>query len=331
MKLWQKLIAVAIIVTMIVISATLIYAQYFSRRRLLVSTTTSLWETDLLKEVERVFESKHAVDLQFTPAGTGIAIEQGQNGDVDAVLVHSPSQEATFMQQGYGVSRKIIAYNFFTLIGPANDPAKISGQNVTQALKGIVDYGRNQTGKVWVSRGDNSGTHNKEQSLWKLAGFNYTLVSAESWYASKGGGMGETLLMAQEFSAYTLSDIGTYLKFHEKDQRISLQTYAQEKYELLNVYSCIAVNQTRHGHVNLDDAMIFVEFLLSEEGQQLIEKFGEIDYGASGRLFHAAAHYVSANSSEQIAEWIRKYAFIGSPPSECPPEYRDTRYATLYT
>jgi tungstate transport system substrate-binding protein len=322
----------AIVITALIISGTLAYTQFFSRRRLLISTTTSLWESDLLKEVERAFEAKYPIDLQFIPAGTGIAIEQARNGDVDGILVHSPSQELTFLQQGYGSCRKIIAYNFFTIIGPSDDLAHISQQNVTEALKRIAEYGRTQTGKkVWVSRGDNSGTHNKEQSLWKLAGFNYTLVSAESWYASRGGGMGETLFIAEEYSAYTLSDIGTYLKYYEKDQRITLTSFMQEKYELLNVYSAMAVNRTRHRHVNFNDTITFIKFLISDEGQQLIENFGQKDYDSSGRLFHAAVHYLATNSTEQIAQWIRKYAFIGSPcPSECPPQYRDKLSLELY-
>jgi len=331
LKLWQKMFTAAIIITALIISGTLIYVQYFSRRRLLVSTTTSLWESDLLKEVETAFEAKYPMDLQFTAAGTGIAIEQGRNGDVDCVLVHAPSQEINFLQQGFGSCRKIIAYNFFTMIGPSNDPAQINGQNATEALKRIVEYGRDQTGRVWVSRGDNSGTHTKEQSLWKSAGFNYTLVSAESWYASRGGGMGETLMMTEEFSAYTLSDIGTYLKYHEKDQLITLDSFMEEKYELLNVYSVMAVNQTHHKHVNFNDTITFIKFLISDEGQQLIENYGKTDYGASGRLFHAAVQFVTANSTEQIAQWIKKYAFFGNPPTECPPEYRDTVCPELYT
>jgi tungstate transport system substrate-binding protein len=331
LKLWQKMLIAAVIATALIISGTLVYTQFFSRRRLLVSTTTSLWESDLLKKVEAVFEAKYPIDLQFIAAGSGVAIEQGRNGDVDCVLVHAPSMEITFLQQGFGTSRKIIAYNFFTIVGPSNDPALVNGQNVTEALKRIAEYGKNQTGKVWISRADNSGTHTKEQSLWKLAGFNYTLISAEQWYANAPGGMGETLLKAEQFSAYTLSDIGTYLKFHEKDQRITLNSFMAEKYELLNVYSVMAVNRTRHKHVNSNDTITFIKFLISNEGQQLIEKFGEEDYGTSGRLFRAAVSYVTTNSTEQIAQWIRKYAFLGDPPTECPPEYRDTEYPELYT
>jgi tungstate transport system substrate-binding protein len=335
MKVWQKMMLIAVIITVLIIAGTFVYLEYFGRRRLLVSSTTSLDDTGLLRAIETAFEAKYPIDIQFTAVGTGVAIEQGRNGDVDAVLVHSPSQETTFLQQGFGASRKIIAYNFFTIVGPQNDPAKISGLNATDALKKIAAYGRNTTrpsGYVWVSRGDNSGTHTKEQSLWKAAGFNYATVSNEtSWYASGGGKMGETLLKAEQFSAYTLSDIGTYLAFYEKEQTITLVQFMDERYELLNVYSVIAVNQTRQHHVNINDSIAFIRFLISDEGQQLIEDFGKNDYGQSGRLFHKAVQLIKENPPSQMAQWIIKYAFIGNPLNECPTQYRDPHYPDLYS
>ncbi|HVP41096.1 MAG TPA: substrate-binding domain-containing protein [Candidatus Krumholzibacteriaceae bacterium] len=340
MKSWQKMMIIAIVVTALIISGTLAYFQFSSRRRLLISTTTSLWDTGLLTQVEKAFEAKYPIDLQFTAVGTGVAIEQGRNGDVDGVLVHAPSQEYTFLQQGYGVDRKIIAYNFFTIVGPQDDPAKISGLNVTETLKAIAAYGRNQTAhpqqaKVWVSRGDGSGTHTKEQSLWKLAKFNYTQISVESWYATPGGAMGETLLKAEEFSAYTLSDIGTYLTYHDKNHLITLSSFLggmeNQNYDLLNVYSVMAVNQTRQHHVNFNDTILFIKFLISDEGQQIIENYGQTDFGSSGLLFRATVHLIAQNSSEQIAQWIRKYAFLGNPASECPSQYRDLHHPELYS
>lgn len=329
--MWEKLFVTAAAVTVLIISGTLVYLTYFAKRRLIVSTTTSLYETGLLNEVERTFESEYPIDLQFIAAGTGVAIEQARNGDVDAVLVHSPSQELTFLQQGFGVSRKIIAYSFFTIVGPEADPANITGLNSAEALKKIADYGMTQTDKVWVSRGDNSGTHTKEQNLWKAANFSYTVVANMSWYASAGAGMGETLLKANEFSAYTLSDIGTYLKYYEKEHLVTLKSFIGEKYELLNVYSVIAVNQTRHKHVNSEDAVTFTKFLVSDECQQLIEDFGKTDYGASGRLFHKAVQLIAQSSTEQIMQWIREYAMKPFGGSECQDEYRDPRHPELYS
>ncbi|MGC8895687.1 MAG: substrate-binding domain-containing protein, partial [Candidatus Bathyarchaeia archaeon] len=141
MHLWQKLIIVAILATIVVIASTLVYFNYFAKRRLFISTTTSLYDTGLLDIIEKDYESTHNIDLQIIAAGTGIAIQHAKNGDADVILVHSPSMEKTFLEEGYGVNRKIIAYNFFTIVGPKNDPARISGENATEALKSIAAYG----------------------------------------------------------------------------------------------------------------------------------------------------------------------------------------------
>lgn len=318
MKTWLKLILAAFVATIIIIAGTLIYFQYFTRKRLLISTTTSLYDTGLLDQIEKAYEAKYFIDLNFISVGTGIAIQHAQNGEVDLTLVHSPSLEKDFLTQGYGVCRKIIAYNFFTIVGPEIDPAGITGSNATAALKKIAEYGRNQTGKIWISRGDGSGTHTKEQSLWKSAGFNYTLVSAESWYASGGGIMSETLRKAEQFSAYTLSDTGTYLKYY-KDNIITLKDFITEEKILLNVYSVIAVNQTRHPQAKFDEAINFIKYLISDEGQQLIENYGKNDYGQS--LFLGTVQLLKQNSTSQIVQWIKNYAFINN--AECPPQYID--------
>ncbi|MEM2112508.1 MAG: substrate-binding domain-containing protein [Candidatus Bathyarchaeia archaeon] len=327
METWKKMIVAASFVTMLLIAGTIIYFQYFAMRRLMISTTTSLDDTGLLDVIEKAYESKHPlVDVQFIPVGTGIAIEHAQKGDVDLTLVHSPSMEKTFLEQGYGVCRKIIAYNFFTIVGPAEDPAEINGlNNVTEALMRIAQYGRNHAGKIWISRGDNSGTHSKEQILWKTAGFNYTIISTEAWYASPGGKMGETLNKAEELSLYTLSDTGTYMKY-SKDGLIHLTAFKTENKALLNVYSAIAVNQALHKQANFGDAINFIRFLVSEEGQQLIENYGKDEYGQS--LFHAAVQPLKQNPPSEIVQWIESYAFFDD--SECPPEYRDTRALDLY-
>lgn len=310
------MVIAALIITLITISGTAVYSQYFAKRRLMISTTTSLYETGLLDEIKKEFEAKHGIILNFIPVGTGIAIQQAKNGDVDLTLVHSPALEKSFLEQGYGVCRKIIAYNFFVIVGPEEDPAGIEGLNITVALKRIVEYAKTRNVKVWVSRGDNSGTHQKEQSLWKLAGYNYTEISEKSWYASAGSGMGQTLFMANEFRAYTLSDIGTYLKY-SKEKRIALKALITEAKELINVYSVIAVNPTRHPIVNFNDTMTFIRFLISEEGQKLIENYGINEFGQS--LFHGAVKILKEDSTSQIAAWIRDYAFFNG--SECPPEY----------
>ncbi len=330
MQTWQKLIAVAALATIIVLAGTLVYFNYFSKRRLFISTTTSLYDTDLLKAIESDYEATHNVDLNILAVGTGIAIQHAQNGDADIVLVHAPSVEKTFLEGGYGVNRKIIAYNFFTIVGPADDPAQITGKNATEALFNILSYGQNMpdqsgTTQIWVSRGDNSGTNSKEKELWKAAGYNYTEISKQPWFAVTGQGMGPTLTVADQKNAYTLADIGTYLKFHA-DGSIEITALITEEKSLLNVYSVMAVNketvqanQTIHQQINFNDAMDFIQYLVSPATQQLITNFGKNTYGQS--LFYEAVQPLKDNAPQPIVGWIKDYAFFGG--SECPPQYRN--------
>jgi tungstate transport system substrate-binding protein len=337
MQAWQKLLIVATLATIIVIAGTLVYFNYFSKRRLFISTTTSLYDTKLLEAIETDYEATHNVDLNIVAVGTGIAIQQAQNGDADIVLVHAPSVEKTFLDGGYGVNRKIIAYNFFTIVGPADDPAQISGKTATEALNNIVAYGQNmadQSGQtqIWVSRGDNSGTNSKEKSLWSAAGYDYAELLEEVWFASTGQGMGATLTVTDQKKAYTLADIGTYLKFHA-DGSIEIVALITEEQALLNVYSVMAVNKDTvsanlsiHDQINFNDAMDFIEYLISPATQQLIDDYGVDTYGQS--LFHKAVQPLKDNAPQPLVSWIQDYAFFDG--SECPPQYRNG-YADLYT
>jgi tungstate transport system substrate-binding protein len=337
MKTWQKLIIVATLATIVIIAGTLVYFNYFSKRRLFISTTTSLYDTGLLDAIELDYESTHNVDLQITAVGTGVAIQQAESGDADIVLVHAPPTELTFLEGGYGVNRKVIAYNFFTIVGPADDPAQISGKTANDAMSSLFTYGQNladQSGQtqIWVSRGDNSGTNSKEKSLWTAAGYNYTELSTEPWFAVTGQGMGATLTVANQKNAYTLSDIGTYLKF-STDGTIDLEALILEEQSLLNVYSVMAVNtatvqanQTIHEQINFNDAMNFIEYLISTPTQQLINDFGKDTYGQP--LFYEAVQPLKDNSPQPIVSWIQDYAFFDG--SECPPQYR-SGYPELYS
>jgi tungstate transport system substrate-binding protein len=331
MKTWTKALIIAVAVTALVIGGSHAYFQSIIRTRLMVSTTTSLYETGLLNVTKQAFEAKYPMELAFLAVGTGQAIQQAQGGNVDALLVHSPSNETQFLQGGDGVCRKIIAYNFFTIVGPASDPAHINGSSATAALQKIVDYGRNHSSsRIWVSRGDGSGTHTKEKSLWAKSDFSYTQISTESWYASAAQSMAITLNMANEFGAYTLSDTGTYLKL-SKDGTVSLIAFITETKDLLNVYSVMAVNQTKHPSVNFTNAITFIKYLVSDEGQQLIDNYGKDVYGQS--LFHGTVQLLKQNSTLPVVQWIRDYAFIkeGNESYECPPQYRDGRYPDLYS
>jgi len=335
MQIWQKLLITATLATTIVIAGTFTYFNYFAKRRLIIATTTSLYDTGLLDQIERNYEATHPVDINIISLGTGATIQVAENGDADIVLVHSPSLELNFLEQGWGVNRKIVAYNFFTIVGPENDPAGIKGKTANDALKAIVAYGESlddQSGvtKIWVSRGDNSGTHTKEKNLWTAAGYNFNETSKEPWYASVDSGMGGTLNVASQKNAYTLSDIGTFLKFSKEGSISSVALLTEEK-SLLNVYSVMAVNQTPpHTNttyqINYADSMDFIKYLVSAETQQFITEFGKADYDQS--LFIGAVQPLKDNAPQPVVQWIKDTAFFDG--AECPPQYRN-EYPELYT
>jgi len=317
-------ITALILVAVVSVAGTVYYVGGGPKKKLVVSTTTSLYDTELLDTIEDQFEAKYSIDLYFISVGTGLAIKHAERGDADMILVHAPSKELSFLEGGYGVCRKIIAYNFFAIVGPEADPANIKDLSPTQALSNIVETGRNEDAK-WVSRGDDSGTHTKEKGLWTTAGFNWTTLRNEEWYVEAGAGMGKTLQVSDNLDAYTLADMGTYLKYY-KDGIISLETLVTEGEELLNVYSAIAGNQTRHSGINFDGAITFIKFLISEEGQEIIANFGKDVYGQS--LFYPAVDLLKHNTDTTMVQWIKNYAFFNG--YECPPEYQDD-HPELYT
>ncbi len=306
------------------VAGTTYYLQTTTKERLIISTTTSLYETGLLDAIEARFEAENSIDLNFISVGTGIAITHAERGDADLILVHAPTQELEFLTDGIGVNRKIVAYNFFTIVGPETDPAEIMELSPIEALQKIMEKGRD--GKaLWISRGDNSGTHSKEKALWNMSGFNWETLSTESsWYINAGSGMGATLKIAEEMSAYTLADMGTYLQYYYEGL-ISLKVLVSQGKELLNVYSAIAVNPALHPDVNFKGAMTFIRFLTSEEGQQIFEQYGKDTFGQS--LFHPAVKLLKENADLEIAKWIREFAFFDG--YECPPEHR-LDYEDLY-
>lgn len=317
----DRKVALGIIIATLVLAAAL--AHYFwpsltvMKDRLVVATTTSLYDTGLLDVIEDSFEEKYFIDIYFISVGTGLAIEHARRGDADLILVHDPSREFSFLEDGYGVCRKIIAYNFFTVIGPADDPAGIEGLPPTQALTKIVEAGRKGICK-WVSRGDESGTHAKEKWLWRETGFHWRTLKKEAWYMEAGTGMGKTLQIANEKSAYTLSDLGTYLKYY-KEGLISLKALVARGRELLNVYSVIAVNPSLYPEANFKDAITFIKFLISDEGQKVIGGYGREVYGES--LFQPAAKLLKEKGDQVLVQWIIETSFFDG--MECPPEYRD--------
>jgi tungstate transport system substrate-binding protein len=321
--IWLTTIILAIIVS---VAGASYYFEVFSttQEKLIVSTTTSLFDTGLLDTIEDEFEAKHPIDLYFISVGTGLAIAHAQRGDADMILVHAPSKEMTFLEEGYGTCRKIIAYNFFAIVGPKADPANIKDLPPTQALSKIAETGKAQ-GATWVSRGDDSGTHSKEKALWTAADFDWNLIREEEWYIEAGVGMGKTLQVADNLDAYTLADMGSYLKYR-KDGIISLETLVTQGEELLNVYSAIVGNQTRQSHINFKGAITFIKFLISEEGQETIVNFGKDMYEQS--LFYPAVNLLKQDTDPTLFQWIKNYAFIDG--YECPPEYW-ANHPELYT
>ncbi len=283
---------------------------------LVISTTTSLYDTGVLDEIEEAFEAEHSIDLYFISVGTGLAITHAMRGDADMILVHAPSKELSFLEEGYGVNRKIIAYNFFAIVGPDEDPAGIADTSPKDALNTLVEKGR-AGGAIWVSRGDDSGTHTKEKVLWSAAGLDASNLRDEGWYREAGAGMGKTLQIAEELDAYTLSDMGTYLKYRT-DGLISLEVCVGEGDELINVYSAIAVDPESNDDANFDDANTFIEFLISDEGQSIFDAYGVDVYGRA--LFNPAVQLLKTNNDETTASWIAQAAFFDG--SECPIEYR---------
>ncbi len=317
---WGIVLIVAAIASVASIGGTTLYLQTTAKQKLVVATTTSLFDTGLLDEVETSFEAKHNIDVYFISVGTGIAITFAQRGDADMILVHSPSDELAFLEDGYGVNRKIIAHNFFEIIGPPTDPAGIKDNSPTEALAKIVVAGRNLE-TYWISRGDNSGTHSKEKALWKESGFNWTEIREETdWFIETNSGMGNTLKSANHLHAYTLSDIGTFLAYSKADPNLipNLTALVAQGEQLINVYSAISINQKSNPQANFEAAITFIKYLLSEEGQQIIEEYGIDQYDQS--LFYPAVSILEDNLDPTTAQMIKNSAFFDS--SECPPKYR---------
>ncbi|MDY6911512.1 MAG: substrate-binding domain-containing protein [Chloroflexota bacterium] len=245
--------------------------------RLRVATTTSLYDTGLWGYLEPMFEERNNIELDVLYAGTGIALEYGRRGDVDVITVHSKSREEAYVTEGYGVERVPFAYNYFLIVGPQDDPAGIEGMAPEDAFKKLEETGAG----TFVSRGDDSGTHGKEKSIWKSAGFEYeNIQQAGDWYIESGSGMGPTLVNANEKQGYTLTDMGTFLSFQGD---IDLVPIVDEGSSLLNVYSVLAGTKTKYPEM----AQNMVDFMTSDEIQQLIGNYGFEEYGM--KLFNPCA------------------------------------------
>jgi tungstate transport system substrate-binding protein len=230
--------------------------------RLRLATTTSTENSGLLAELLPPFEEEHNVVVDVVAVGTGAALELGRNGDVDLVMVHAPGLEREFVEEGYGVERVGFMYNDFVILGPPSDPAGIAGtESVADAFARIAE-----TESQFVSRGDNSGTHTKERNIWAEAGID----PSGSWYREAGQGMGAVITMTNDQQAYTLADRGTYLAFRGD---IDLEVVVEGDPLLFNPYAVIAVNPEEHPHVKRELAQELIDFVVSDEGQQIIGNY----------------------------------------------------------
>ena len=288
------------------------------REKLLIATTTSLYDTGLLNYLETKYKAQNNVDLLITSQGTGKAIELAKKGDADVLLVHSPSQELAFLEGGNGLNRRSFASNYFLIIGPASDPAGIKGMTPENAFKTILTKGKSGDTKViFVSRGDGSGTHSAEQNLWKGAGYTYAtdVQKSGAWYVEAGKGMGDTLQMASEKGAYTLTDEGTYLAYKNN---LNLDPIVTQGASLLNIYSAMAVLTSKQPVEKITMANDFINFLISPQTQQDIADYGKDKYGKS--LFTpmsvsvptAPAGYVGDYSTPATAVKLLKAYHAGS-------------------
>jgi tungstate transport system substrate-binding protein len=233
--------------------------------RLKLSSTTSTDNTGLLAYLLPKFTDKTGLRVDVIAVGTGKALTLAENGDVDVTLVHAPARERAFVEAGFGVNHRTVMANYFAIVGPEADRAGVAkAETAEQAFERIA-----QTQAPFISRGDASGTHTKEQAIWKaVLG---AVPSGKSWYLESGKGMGETLTIADEKHGYTLSDSGTYLKYSDK---VDLKMLFRRSSNLLyNPYGIIAVNPARHPHVNYFGAMQLIGFLTSPEGQKHIADF----------------------------------------------------------
>jgi tungstate transport system substrate-binding protein len=241
-----------------------------AQKTIILATTTSTQDSGLLDVLLPIFEKKTGYFVKTIAVGSGQAMAMGQKGEADVLLVHSPEAEKKFVAEGTGINRKIIMHNDFIIVGPSEDLPKIKGlKSSTESFKKIAS-----TKALFLSRGDNSGTHAKEKAIWKATGIN---PESEKWYQQTGLGMGQTLNVAAEGKGYTLADRGTYLALKKN---LNLDILVEGDAILLNIYHVIEVNPAKWPKVNSAGARAFADFMVSKETQDIIKTFGVDKFGS---------------------------------------------------
>jgi tungstate transport system substrate-binding protein len=244
-------------------------AQAQESNTVILATTTSVRDTGLLDVLVEKFQKNTGLTVKSIAVGSGQAMQMGKQGEADILWVHSPDDEIQFVNEGYGTDRVTFAHNDFVVLGPKDDPAKIKGtKKAADAFKKITE-----SGVLFISRGDNSGTHKKELKLWKAAG----IQPDKKNYIEAGQGMAPTVTMANEKQAYVLADRSTYLSLKKA---ISLEILCEGDDALLNKYSLILVNPAKFPKVNTKGARSFYDFILSKEVKDIMENFGKEKFGA---------------------------------------------------
>lgn len=246
-------------------------------REIILATTTSTQDSGLLDVLIPIFEEKHGYIVKTIAVGTGQALEMGKRGDADVLLTHAPSAELELLEAGDILNYKMVMHNDFVIVGPASDPAGIKG--LVKSAEAFAKIA--QTESLFVSRGDDSGTHKKEMSIWKKAG----IEPGGSWYIETGSGMGQALNVASEKDGYCLTDRGTYLALKHN---LHLVILVEGEPDLLNIYHVAQVNPEKNELINPEGAAAFVEFMISEETQKIIGEFGVDKFGSP--LFFPDAH-----------------------------------------
>jgi tungstate transport system substrate-binding protein len=246
------------------------------RRDVTLLTTTSAQDTGLLDVLKPDFEKRTGYELKVISTGTGAALKQAAQGEGDVVLVHDAEAEKEWLAEGNGTSRRLVMYNDFIVVGPASDPAQIKGKPAADAFAAIA-----KAGAAFVSRGDKSGTHTRELSLWKKAGVE---PKGQKWYSEAAAGMGATLGFASDKEQYCLCDRSTFLA-HEK--RLRLAVLVENDPALLNIYHVMTVNASKFPRVNAVGGQAFANYLVSPETQKLLSGFGKEKFGRA--LFTPAA------------------------------------------
>ncbi|MEI8354670.1 MAG: substrate-binding domain-containing protein [Deltaproteobacteria bacterium] len=265
-----KSLSVFCVAVLLALTAFAVSTVNAAEKTIILATTTSTQDSGLLDVLIPAFEKESGFMVKAISVGSGQAMKMGEKGEADVLLVHSPDAEKKFVAEGFGIKWRLVMHNDFVIVGPPSDPAKIKVEKSSkEALKKIA-----AAGALFLSRGDNSGTHALEKKLWKSAGI---AAEGQKWYQQTGLGMGETLNVAAEKKGYTITDRGTYLSLKK---RLGLVILVEGDASLLNIYHVIEVNPAKWPKVNVAGAKAFADFVVSKKAQGIIKTYGIEKFGS---------------------------------------------------